>query len=768
MIQFDLPKQKSSIIKVLGVGGGGSNAVNFMFNQNIEGVDFIICNTDSKAIEQSTVPNKIQLGPHLTQGLGAGADPSVGKLATEESLDEIRKILEVNTRMAFITVGMGGGTGTGGAPIIAKICKDLGILTVGIVTTPFGFEGPRRQAQAEEGIKQLKPLVDTLLVISNDKLRVQYGNLKMKEAFTKADNVLATAAKCITDVINSRGHIIVDFADVCTVMKNGGVAILGKAEVEGENRAQRAIEEALNSPLLNDNDIRGAKWILLNINSAEGDYECSMDELETINNFLRERTGENSDVIMGMGYDSTLGQKLGITLIATGFEHKDPFQKQTPKKAEAPVEEKIVMTLLSEETANETNNLMTAPTEAVAETPTEEPRTEESTIADGNFTLGEEALEAIEEVAAIVEEEVMSIHEVDEISEKEYEAEIDAQISIAANEVMEEMVSQPIVFEINDVYEGEDLEEEELVVNEVEEEVIVASFQEEDLEEEEEVIEEEQVEDEIEEEVIVSELAAPVAETNHLVNHFILTKPTNIYAEHTEEEPSIEEMEQVPVIEEMEEFEEMEEEEMVEMEEMEEMVMQDDLAVTMQEIVEEELVEETILAQVTPEMVEEEIVQEELVEEEIVEEEIVEVAEISMQAAPVQEPVVYESSFRMEEEPTMQLVMRDESSFNSNQNTSKRHPSSLDMPMDDAEEQRRKVAERIQKLRNLSFNINNASDPNNEFDAVPAYVRRNLDLFGNTMASVENYYSKYTVEKDEHNQTQISTINTFLDGKKPD
>ena len=774
MIQFDLPKQKSSIIKVLGVGGGGSNAVNFMFNQDIEGVDFIICNTDSKAIEQSTVPNKIQLGPHLTQGLGAGADPSVGKLATEESLDEIRKILEVNTRMAFITVGMGGGTGTGGAPIIAKICKDLGILTVGIVTTPFGFEGPRRQAQAEEGIKQLKPLVDTLLVISNDKLRVQYGNLKMKEAFTKADNVLATAAKCITDVINSRGHIIVDFADVCTVMKNGGVAILGKAEVEGENRAQRAIEEALNSPLLNDNDIRGAKWILLNINSAEGDYECSMDELETINDYLRERTGENSDVIMGMGYDATLGQKLGITLIATGFEHKDPFQKQTPKKAEAPVEEKIVMTLVSEEANNDTSNLMTAPTEVVAETPTEEPKIEEPSIADGNFTLGEEAVESIEELASFIEEEVeevMSIHEVDEISEKEYEAEIDAQISIAANEVMEEMVSQPIVFEINDVYEGEDLEEEEIVVNEVEE-LIVASFQEEDLEEEEVVVEEEvlveeHVGEQLEEEVIVSELQTPVAETNHLVNHFILTKPTNIYAEHTEEEPSIEEMEEMPVIEEMEEFEEMEEEEMVEMEEMEEMVMQDDLAVTMQEIVEEEILEEELVEEV----VEEELVEETILEQvtpEMIEEELVEVAEISMQAATVQEPLVYESSFRMEEEPTMQLVMREESSFNSNQNNSKRHPSSLDMPIDDAEEQRRKVAERIQKLRNLSFNINSASDPNNEFDAVPAYVRRNLDLFGNTMASVENYYSKYTVEKDEHNQTQISTINTFLDGKKPD
>nr|MBP9214104.1 cell division protein FtsZ [Chitinophagaceae bacterium] len=345
MIHFDLPKQKSSIIKVVGVGGGGSNAVNFMFSQDVEGVDFIICNTDAKAIEQSKVPNKIQLGPHLTQGLGAGANPEVGKAATEESLEEIKRILEVNTKMAFITVGMGGGTGTGGAPIISKICKDLGILTVGIVTTPFGFEGPRRMLQAEEGIKQLKPHVDTLLVISNDKLRMQFGNLKMKEAFTKADNVLATAAKCITDIINSRGHIIVDFADVCTVMKNGGVAILGKAEVEGEDRAQRAIEEALSSPLLNDNDIKGAKWILININSAEGDDECTMDELEVINSFLRMQAGENTDVIVGTGYDNSLGAKIGITLIATGFDAKDPFAKPAIEKKAEPKPEKIVMTL---------------------------------------------------------------------------------------------------------------------------------------------------------------------------------------------------------------------------------------------------------------------------------------------------------------------------------------------------------------------------------------------------------------------------------------
>ena len=258
MIHFDLPKDQSSIIKVIGVGGGGSNAVNHMFSQNIEGVNFIICNTDAQAIAQSKVPNKIQLGPHLTQGLGAGANPKIGKEATEESLEEIKRILEVNTKMAFITAGMGGGTGTGGAPILAKICKDLGILTVGIVTTPFAYEGKKRIAQAEEGIMLLKNHVDTLLVISNDKLRHQFGNLKMKEAFAKADNVLATAAKCITDVINSTGQINVDFADVCTVMSNGGVAILGSASAEGENRAQTAIENALNSPLLNDNDIRGA------------------------------------------------------------------------------------------------------------------------------------------------------------------------------------------------------------------------------------------------------------------------------------------------------------------------------------------------------------------------------------------------------------------------------------------------------------------------------------------------------------------------------
>ena len=749
MIQFDLPKQKSSIIKVLGVGGGGSNAVNFMFKQDIEGVDFIICNTDSKAIEQSDVPNKIQLGPHLTQGLGAGADPSVGKLATEESLEEIRKILEVNTRMAFITVGMGGGTGTGGAPIIAKICKDLGILTVGIVTTPFGFEGPRRQKQAEEGINQLKPLVDTLLVISNDKLRVQYGNLKMKEAFTKADNVLATAAKCITDVINSRGHIIVDFADVCTVMKNGGVAILGKAEVEGENRAQRAIEEALNSPLLNDNDIKGAKWILLNINSAEGEYECTMDELETINNFLRERTGEHSDVIMGMGYDATLDKKLGITLIATGFEGKDPFKTETPKKAEAPIEEKIVMTLVTDAVA----------TEQIKQEPL---MNEVNEKAEDHFILDQTEETPIHfsfDQAPEIEAPLMEEEEVKEVVLDKYDTiwELNAQASIAAADSMEEEMEED---------ELEEMEEDEMLVSEedVEEEMEVMAFENNDLMptlvlEEEPAFEDEveaDMEEEVEEEVFTLNMEAEKEAT--IVSDFILSKPLNIYVEEADE---VEEEALAPVNASNEViFEVNETDSSVEMEE--DFMLEE---ITIEEEVEETLIEEEFME---AELMEEELMEVEMtIDENIAEEEV---ATVEMYTAPVIETpapaeVVFESSFRYEEEPSMQLVMREES------NTPVAHvnqQANYDMPLDNAEEQRRKVAERIQKLRNLSFNINNANDSNNDFESVPAYVRRNMEMFGNTLASVENYYSKYTVDKDENNQTQISTINTFMDGKKPD
>jgi cell division protein FtsZ len=334
MIHFEIPKNQSSIIKVIGVGGGGGNAVNYMYNLGIEGVDFVVCNTDQQALTLSPVPNKIQLGPHLTQGLGAGANPEIGKQASEESLEDLTKILKVNTRMAFITAGMGGGTGTGGAPVLAKVCRDLDILTVGIVTLPFTYEGRKRMKQAQEGIDRLREHVDTILIISNDKLRHQFGNLPFTQAFAKADDILATAAKCITDVITTTGSINVDFADVCTVMKNGGVAILGNAAVAGENRAMHAVEQAINSPLLNDSDIRGAKWLLLDINSAPGEFEHTMDEIDEIQAYVQQLAGENCDVILGMGQDPSLEDKIAVTVIATGFSHKELPAEAPMKKPE--------------------------------------------------------------------------------------------------------------------------------------------------------------------------------------------------------------------------------------------------------------------------------------------------------------------------------------------------------------------------------------------------------------------------------------------------
>ncbi|MEN9976907.1 MAG: cell division protein FtsZ [Bacteroidota bacterium] len=722
MIHFDLPKQKSSIIKVLGVG--------VMFDQNIEGVDFIICNTDAKAIEQSRIPNKIQLGPHLTQGLGAGANPEVGKLATEESLEEIKRILEVNTKMAFITVGMGGGTGTGGAPIIAQICKDLGILTVGIVTTPFGFEGPRRLQQAQEGIEQLKPHVDTLLVISNDKLRMQYGNLKMKEAFGKADNVLATAAKCITDIINSRGHIIVDFADVCTVMKNGGVAILGKAEVEGENRAQLAIEEAIASPLLNDSDIKGAKWILININSAEGDYECTMDELEIINNHLRMQAGEDTDVIVGMGYDNTLDKKIGITLVATGFEHKDPFAKSPVSTKAVPQEEKIVMTLQTEQPA---------PVQAIT------------------------FVEPVVEVAPVVEATAPIVAPIAEVAElPSMQALVQQSLPLEQNDplMMRPTFTAPVVEEevyIAPVVEAYVAPVEEAYVAPVEtpvvEERFVLQFE---LSPE---ITEEVVLPEVEPEIVVPPVTAteallqftvndtPTAPATNTFAGTILNKPTNIYAEET--------VAAAPVV-------------------------------HVQEVAPQQIAVQEIVAQdFAP------------VQETAAQEVVVPVAPIAVgiassvayiapnpmtaqpaPAAPVQQS--YRTSFgeslnELEEDAElglcdMELIEKPEMPSYS-QATNMAAPASFidDSMFDDAEEQKRRAAERIQKLRNLSFNMSGGgAESGSEFDNVPAYVRRNMELFGSTLTTVEDFYSKYTVGKDEKDQTQISTLNTFLHGKKPD
>ena len=332
-MKFDLPKEQSSIIKVIGVGGGGSNAVNHMYKQGITGVDFIICNTDAQALEQSPIPNKVQLGATLTEGLGAGANPEVGKNAAIENVDELKEMLSKNTQMVFITAGMGGGTGTGAAPIIAQTAREMGFLTVGIVTIPFSFEGRRRKQQADQGLEELRANVDTLLVICNDKLREMHGNLKISEAFSKADDVLTTAAKGIAEIITVVGYINVDFEDVKTVMKDGGTAIMGSASAEGENRATKAVSQALASPLLNDNDITGANYILLNITS--GEEEVAMDEVEEISDYIQAESGNTADIIWGNGHDESLGNKISVTIIATGFGANKPsgFQtEQAPKK----------------------------------------------------------------------------------------------------------------------------------------------------------------------------------------------------------------------------------------------------------------------------------------------------------------------------------------------------------------------------------------------------------------------------------------------------
>ncbi|MEO8415150.1 MAG: cell division protein FtsZ [Ginsengibacter sp.] len=647
MIHFDLPKEQSSILKVIGVGGGGSNAVNHMYNQNIEGVNFIICNTDAQAIATSNVPNKVQLGPHLTQGLGAGANPAIGREATEESLDEIKRILEVNTKMAFITAGMGGGTGTGGAPIIAKICKDLGILTVGIVTTPFAYEGKKRIAQAEAGISKLKDHVDTLLVISNDKMRHQFGNLTMKAAFSKADNVLATAAKCITDVINSTGQINVDFADVCTVMKNGGVAILGSAACDGENRAQLAIEQALNSPLLNDNDISGAKWILININSAEGENEFTMDEVETIQNHLLGQAGEDTDVILGLGYDNTLENKIGITLIATGFEHKDPFDKKEAPKVEKVPDEKIVMVL-------------------------QHPEDDRKKYSQPVFIFDEKK-ENLQPANEITEEENI-------IEQKGFRSlkEEDVYASMPPEEIENEMA--PRIVEIPGP-------------------AIVNLPKESDT--------------------------TTVDKSPETIVHFTLSSGSDSVPSETNQHNS--RKPEIPIL---------GNQSNVKIKE----------ASTVQTSGGYLAKPSQIYAETKP-------------------------TESKTEEKPAPLPIS-----KQEDEPVieMHLVVKNSHEAEEEKDEPKVHQalpimmSSVEEPPqgDETGELKRRAMERIAKLRNLSFNVN-AADPNNEFESVPAYLRRDMELH-NSIADVESFYSNYTVKSGENNKAEISTINKFLEGKKPD
>jgi cell division protein FtsZ len=519
--------------------------------------------------------------------------------------------------MVFITAGMGGGTGTGGAPIIAKICKEMGILTVGIVTTPFAYEGKKRLQQAEEGIRQLRTQVDTLLIISNDKLRHQFGNLKMREAFEKADNVLATAARCITDVINSTGQINVDFADVCTVMRNGGRAILGHALVAGQNRAQLALEEALSSPLLSDNDILGAKWILININSARGEHEYTMDEVEIIQQLLLTRAGENTDVILGMGYDDNLGDKLAITLIATGFEHKDGITPAAPARAKVQEEEKIVMVLGQPEPIHvPTPPVMQA--DPPAETPTETPTAEVVVVAPTESTFTEQETIATDLMPKLVEEQPAPL------------VETEATFLAAAVIMPEPTPSTPVI------------------------------------------------------------------------SGGYLARPANIYAETA-----------APVE------------------------------------------ADSAIALVTPEPVAAPVQIQ-------FEEEVAPVVQ-SIPTTPVTEEVA--------EMFEMKLVEKEEDPAPATPLLFELHRTSpaeaLELPVEDETiAQQRRAAERLQKLRNLSFNVN-AADPNNEFETIPAYIRQNMEMY-NSKTQIENFYSNYEVKEDPSKQGTISTLNSFLNGKKPD
>jgi cell division protein FtsZ len=332
IMNFDLPVERSSIIKVLGIGGGGNNAVNHMFEKGITDVNFVICNTDHQALLKSQVPIKVQIGESLTEGRGAGSKPEIGKQAAIENIDDVMDALSGNTKMVFITTGMGGGTGTGATPVIAKACKEAGLLTIAVVTIPFKSEGKVRIRQAIDGVTELKDYVDSLLVINNEKLREIYGNQSVSTAFAKADDILTTAVKGIAEIITVTGYINVDFADVETVMKNSGVSIMGMGKAAGENRAIKAIEDALSSPLLNSNDVTGAKSILINISSGIGEHEITMDELGEITDFMYDAASDDALIIRGLSKDENLNDEISVTVIATGFESNSIFQPYKPKK----------------------------------------------------------------------------------------------------------------------------------------------------------------------------------------------------------------------------------------------------------------------------------------------------------------------------------------------------------------------------------------------------------------------------------------------------
>jgi cell division protein FtsZ len=468
---FDLPKNKSNVIKVIGVGGGGSNAINYMFQQGIKGVDFVISNTDAQALNESAVPIKIQLGASLTEGLGAGANPEVGALAAEESLDDIKTLLNTQTKMVFITAGMGGGTGTGAAPIIAKMAKEMDILTVGIVTMPFQFEGKLRLEQAEKGLEKFKKTVDALIVINNNKLREVYGNLGFKAGFSKADEVLATAARGIAEVITHHYRQNIDLKDAKTVLKDSGTAIMGSGSASGTNRAQDAIINALDSPLLNDNKITGCKNVLLLI--VSGTEEITIDEIGEINDFIQTEAGNNANIIMGIGEDPELGSSISVTIIATGFgiDHQHHIVNTEAKKIIHTLEEDQTLEHeLTEADPTPSNEVTYTSTEEEYESPLPQVSNEEkdAVVPPIEEVYTHENVAADEGVSLLSEEELFSIDVVAEtvVTDEQTPESMGEELDYSFDEIKE----MDVIYEL---LQMASLTEESPIPNEEEEEFII-------------------------------------------------------------------------------------------------------------------------------------------------------------------------------------------------------------------------------------------------------------------------------------------------------
>ena len=706
-MKFDLPEH-SSIIKVIGVGGGGSNAVNHMYRQGIKGVDFIVCNTDKQALDMSPVPHKIVLGTTLTEGRGAGSLPEVGRNAAIENIEDIRSVLANNTKMVFITAGMGGGTGTGAAPIIAGIAREMGILTVAIVTVPFLFEGKKRRQQAEDGLEQLKQNVDTLLVVCNDKLREMYGNLKLSDAFSHADDVLAIAAKSIAEVISLTQQINVDFADVCTVMRNSGVAIMGSAAVSGENRSTRAVEMALNSPLLNDNNITGARYVLLNIISGEN--EITMDELGEITDYIQEAAGQTAEIIKGYGVDPSLGDSVNVTIIATGFNQNNPIayeytKKQAEEKVVLKLEEnktETVVELVKEEAKAETVNplepfLVSKQPEPIAEVKTieaeitnplepflitkvEEPVAEIVAAPIAEVTLEEEILAPIAEVT--LEEEIL-----EPIAEVTLEEEILAPI---AEVTLEDEILAPIA-EVT-------LEEE-----------ILAPIAEVTLTEE--------TFNPVAELLELAEFVSPVSETETVTDEVV--EPvlnTNVVFEITNYSSS--------------ENSDLNENSNLEL------------------IAEEEIYSEPIAetwSEPVAEMTVEPVAEINLVSEPV--------AEVIYVNEPVAEETNYNEPYLIKKsEPVAEVSAETVLADKLNQEELEKRIQT--------EELQKKAQERIMKLKALSLKLKTPKGLN-EMEHEPAYKRRNVSL-ENVPHSSESQVSRYTLTENEEKKIEIRPNNSFL------